>query len=68
MRQRLALALALLGQPALLILDELTNDLDPARIQELRAFIPTLPERIGTTVLLTNHLLHEVARFGYNEL
>ncbi len=60
MKQRLALALALLGMPDLLILDEPTNGLDPAGMQEVRALIRRLPEEHGVTVLLSSHLLVEV--------
>ena len=60
MRQRLGIALALLGEPDLLILDEPTNGLDPAGIMEMRDLIRALPETTGTTVLLSSHLLREV--------
>ena len=60
MKQRLGLAAALLGYPRLLILDEPTNGLDPAGIQEMRELICSLPERFGMTVLVSSHLLGEI--------
>lgn len=60
MRQRLGLALALLGEPKLLILDEPTNGMDPAGILEIRELLRTLPERTGAAVFLSSHLLAEV--------
>jgi ABC-type multidrug transport system ATPase subunit len=60
MRQRLGLALAMLGAPKLMILDEPTNGLDPAGIQEIRDLIRRLPQETGATVFLSSHLLAEV--------
>lgn len=60
MKQRLGLAAALLGFPRLLILDEPTNGLDPAGIQEMRELICELPGRFGMTVVVSSHLLSEV--------
>ena len=60
MKQRLGLAAALLGYPKLLILDEPTNGLDPAGIQEMRELICSLPRRFGMTVVVSSHLLTEI--------
>ncbi len=63
MRQRLGLAMALFGQPELLILDEPTNGLDPAGIHEMRELICSLPKE-GITVFLSSHLLSEVEQMA----
>ena len=60
MKQRLGLAGALLGRPPILILDEPTNGLDPAGIQEMRALIHDMPDACGATVLISSHLLGEM--------
>jgi ABC-2 type transport system ATP-binding protein len=60
MRQRLALAGALLGDPPVLVLDEPANGLDPEGIQWLRGFIRHLAHAEGRTVLVSSHLLSEV--------
>ena len=62
MRQRLGVARCLLADPQLLILDEPTNGLDPAGIQEFRNMIRALVEQEGRTVFLSSHLLAEVER------
>lgn len=59
MKQRLAIAGAMLKDPRLLILDEPTNGLDPAGIHEIRSLIGTLAAK-GTTVLVSSHILAEV--------
>lgn len=60
MKQRLGIAMALLGSPKLLILDEPTNGLDPAGIQEMRALIRNMPAATGATALISSHLLGEM--------
>ena len=60
MKQWLGIAMALLGSPKLLILDEPTNGLDPAGIQEMRALIRNMPAATGATVLISSHLLGEM--------
>ena len=60
MRQRLALATALLGDPAVLVLDEPANGLDPEGIQWLRGFLRHLAHDEGRTVLVSSHLLAEM--------
>lgn len=60
MKQRLGIAMALLGNPEIFILDEPTNGLDPAGIQEMRALIASMPEKTGATVLISSHLLGEM--------
>lgn len=60
MKQRLGIAAAILANPKLLILDEPTNGLDPAGIQEIRELIISLPTKFGMTVIVSSHLLSEV--------
>lgn len=62
MRQRLGVARCLLADPRLLILDEPTNGLDPAGIQEFREMIRAMVEQEGRTVFLSSHLLDEVEK------
>jgi ABC-2 type transport system ATP-binding protein len=62
MKQRLSIALALLPNPELLILDEPSNGLDPAGIIELRQLIKKLNKAHGMTILISSHLLAEVEK------
>jgi ABC-type multidrug transport system ATPase subunit len=61
MKQRLAIASALLGKPSVLVLDEPTNGLDPSGIAEIREMIKQL-NRQGMTIIMASHLLDEVEK------
>ena len=60
MKQRLGIAVALLGNPDLLLLDEPTTGLDPKGMVEIRELIKSLGEQSGRTIIMSSHLLHEV--------
>ncbi|OSZ81784.1 hypothetical protein CAP35_00510 [Chitinophagaceae bacterium IBVUCB1] len=64
MKQRLGIAIAMVHNPDLLILDEPTNGLDPQGIYEMRMLIKKLSSEYGKTILISSHLLHEIEQMA----
>lgn len=65
MKQRLALARALISKPKILILDEPINGLDPMGISDTRTLLLSVNKEIGTTMLISSHIISEIAKMAH---
>ena len=64
MKQRLGIAMALIGQPRLLILDEPINGLDPQGIEEMRHLFRNIVKNTSTSILISSHILDEIEKIA----
>ncbi|MET3618307.1 ABC-2 type transport system ATP-binding protein [Peptoniphilus olsenii] len=64
MKQRLGIAMALIGYPKLMILDEPTNGLDPQAMEDIRNLIKSLPNKFDTTIMISSHALDEIEKMA----